>query len=143
MVLRFFAVVGKGEVLSVNIRKLHGGSCAQGNALVGRSVKVLCLAVKVHHVGARVVLGKLRERGTGTEFSGVDEVRSVTTTLGHEIAELEGAGFDKKMDKGVFNIHSYAFAPQRSAKMLANTFVSSVRTSMTIKSIVTSTQSPM
>ena len=51
VVLRFFAVVGEGEVLAIYVGKFHGGGGAQRNSLVGGTVEVLCLAVEVDHIG--------------------------------------------------------------------------------------------
>ena len=38
VVLGFFAVIGKREVLGVNVRELHGSGSAKGNSLVGGAI---------------------------------------------------------------------------------------------------------
>ena len=38
VVFGFFAVIGKREVLGVNVRELHGSGSAKGNSLVGGAI---------------------------------------------------------------------------------------------------------
>ena len=106
VVLCLFAVVGEREVLCVNVAELHRGGGAKRDALVGRTVQVLCLAVKMLHIGCRIELGKLGKRCAGAELSGIDEIRSFTAALGDEVAELERACFYEKMNELIFGIHS-------------------------------------
>ena len=143
MVLYFLAVVGEREVLGVHVAELHRGGGTERNALVGGTVEILSLAVEVDHVGACVVFCEFRERSSGAELSGIDEVRSFAAALGHEIAELEGSSFYEKMYKLIFVVHDYPAAPARSAKMLEKTFVFSVRISAAMRIASTITQSPM
>ena len=57
--------------------------------------------------GFGVEFGQAGKSLARAKFSRVDEIRRVTSALGDKGSELESAGFDEKVYKGIFTDHQW------------------------------------